>query len=1227
LRTITSEDLKLLSRGNDKPFTSFVDALVRAQGFVYGVADAEILTNLRTHVPDAGVDTQVRQAVPNEETGYFQVPSCWQYKARLFKDVKNQLKAEISKEYTRSLIQQGYGYRLAICDEVPATEIAEWEAILTAEARSIDGDAHPVRIATAGQLAIWANRYPAALAGHLYRSNDLPFLCFDAWSETWKTETPHFVPIANWNTTEQQIKQHLRWSQRPLEPIVTLQGWAGVGKTRLVFEVAHGLEAGRELVCYTIDEEKATDLIYTLVNNREQRAIVIADECSAEVRAKIAKKVRGHEHRIRVICIDNSGQMLPSGSEELWLRELPNESVQAILDRNFLYVPFDRRLAYAKLSGGYIRFAAYLCRHHERMGSLDDLGVVLDLIEQDLRGRLTERDWKALYAISLVQRVGHSQDVAAELDDLCALTRLDRDSVLDSCYRLKDSPGFLAMTSRYVYVTPEIIAQIALQQAWQRFASLNPHEFLQKFPASLLSSFQSRVRQSGSEEVRRFVSGFFWNAVREMTPQQLADPQVFKQFAILVETDPERNFSVLRRLVELASVEELRATGGDHWGESETRRLLVMLSQEAAAFPQYFSDAERILRRLALVETEPQNLRNATGTWSRLFRLFLSDTAVPFPERLEILKSLAASSQREERQLVLKALSELFNERSTSVIRTSLFAGQLIPSEWKPNNREEIQQHFRSALNLLGHVLSTADAMLQEQAWDILLTALRLLLRWHLITDVQKLISEENLSEQRRAKLLEELENYLQYECNGGESTQPQCAAVQAWIAQLTPTDFVKHLKTIVAKDQWRQKRREYMGDVISPMPDLAAQLLSHPEELKRLLAFLGSPEARSAGLLGQELGMRDVKGKYLDVVIESAKQAQSTAFARSYITGLLSVSSAQAKRVNEHLDKIEASVPRAVFDLALEPYQHTDPIARTLRMVKADQLPVEFLGGLYFGKLLQSATAEELVAIFHLLIRTGNDANIGRAVDMIGSLLHDAESHWPAQFADPSVPASLWNVLEAAALSEDREDFWWREALQRCFTLDPGKAINIAVLAIADGHYHKREAGWQLLQTWADVVPEAVMNAIGSEMLDPEKGWQLLHGQRKPLFHTLPLQIVLDWVEGKGMAAARAVASHLDPPFLNGNNEPAVPELTLVVLERWGQDKEVFSNFCLAAHQLQARWGSIADNYLEDAEIAEKFLHHPSEPIRRWAEREYVLATEQARAWKVRMEEESLPK
>jgi hypothetical protein len=154
-------DFALIRGGGGEPFTHFVDALIRAHGFVHGVGEAEILTSLRANVADGGVDTQVRRAMGNDSTEFLRIPTCWQYKAMSHSDVsEDDLIRETQKHYAAKLIAQGYGYRLAICDSMVASKQTDWEEILTRAAREINPQAPEARVVTASQLASWANQYP-----------------------------------------------------------------------------------------------------------------------------------------------------------------------------------------------------------------------------------------------------------------------------------------------------------------------------------------------------------------------------------------------------------------------------------------------------------------------------------------------------------------------------------------------------------------------------------------------------------------------------------------------------------------------------------------------------------------------------------------------------------------------------------------------------------------------------------------------------------------------------------------------------------------------------------------------------------------------------------------------------------------------------------------------------------------------------------------------------------
>ena len=128
--TVNEKDFLLLRDGGGEPFTAFVDALIRAHGFVHGIGEAHILTSLRTNIPDGGVDTEVRLPMAGEPTGYLHHSTCWQYKARRYADISDKdLLSELDKHYAKKLIEIGYEYRFAICDDMPA-KLTAWEQLL-----------------------------------------------------------------------------------------------------------------------------------------------------------------------------------------------------------------------------------------------------------------------------------------------------------------------------------------------------------------------------------------------------------------------------------------------------------------------------------------------------------------------------------------------------------------------------------------------------------------------------------------------------------------------------------------------------------------------------------------------------------------------------------------------------------------------------------------------------------------------------------------------------------------------------------------------------------------------------------------------------------------------------------------------------------------------------------------------------------------------------------------
>jgi len=1205
-----------------EPFTAFVDALIRAHGFVHGIGDAQILTSLRTSIADGGVDTEVRLSMPGDPTGYLERPTCWQYKARRYADISDRdLLSELDKPYARTLIKKGYGYRLAVCDDMPPKKQTEWRDLLSAQIRIMNPDAPGAEVATASQLASWANCYPALLPAH-FGFDAGPVLYFDAWSRSTTKITPTFVPVDSWGATVSLIESHIDLTRPAKRPTVPLQGMAGVGKTRLVHEAIVRRTGMQHLVLYTCDGEDAEKVARILANDRKTRCILVADECSIVSRVNIGNILRGDTDRVRVVCIDNSGERPIGGEEELCLRQLAANDVEKVLERNFPRVSIDRRRAYSDLSGGYIRFAADLCEHDAEMVMKGHLGPGLKTVQEYYLARLPgDRERRAVEAIALLQKVGFAEGVAGELEALCELTRQSPEEIREAAAALKDAPGFVVRTTRYLYITPEIIARIAFENAWRRWIEGDPDGFLRRVPPLLLESFRSRVGRCASVEVRARMGQFFWGSVAGLRPADLANENTVEHLATLVDTDPDKYFPKMAALVAEATLDDLRESKGG-LGHRGSRRKLVWAAERLAGFPKFFTQSEAMLRRLALAETEERVGNNATGVWKELFRIQLSGSATPFSERMNLLDGLLLSEDAEERRLASGALEETLDFTGTRLVGPAVVAGQLVPPDWRPRNINEFAACLEVIIGLFDHVFEKGEDDVQERAWVTVTRHVRPLLAYRMLPALRKLLDKHAVPDRHLPAVLESIEDFLQYECGGTAEKAAEeqgCSETVAWLDVLTPKDFARRLKAIVGKDPWHHSLREENSDIPSALIPLAEELFGSEEKFETVLPYLNSTEAASGALVGDALARLDTGGLKMDGVLTTAARASSNAFARGYIGRLLLVSPELAPRVNEWIDRLEKESPVLAFFVALAAYEHSHPLARTLRMIRSGAIPVQSLQHFIVGVLLDRMTSEELSTVLDALGGAGDTESLHIAIDFVG---HCVQKQRPF---DATEREAMWRALEFSAPAEDRADYWWTRALQTFSTDSPERACDVAILGLTGKDYEKARHAWSTLALLARSHPEIVMDKIGPVMLDRAHRWRF--GMKVPggLFHSMPVEIVGRWLEKAGIDGARVIAGHLPSPSLDAEGRPLIHSLTEFVLTTWGDDEEVFGRFAASTHHLQLYTGDMALAHRREAERARPMLTHPIRAIRRWAENEVVIGETQARQWDLRNEEQDI--
>ncbi|MFM7887676.1 MAG: hypothetical protein ACKPCM_13520, partial [Pseudanabaena sp.] len=473
----------------------FVDALIRAEAFASGIPQTQISTNLRTNIGDQGVDTEVKQAILSTFIGSPSTPSCWQYKAMAYATVNDDdLREEIKKTnkrnhtaYVQQLIKTGYSYYFCICDDMPAVKRAEWENILNEEIRLINYSAPTSVVLTASHLAVWANSFPSIII-RFFTPNLDNFLHLKSWGQSITSLTSRYSEVLAWNPIKQRILEHVLFDKPCRIVNISIQGEAGVGKTRFVYEALLSITGLENLVVYTTDTS-AKEIARTLANSDSLRAILVADECLPKTRMELIDILRGCTDRVRMISIDNSGERPSTGAEEPWLQRIPEDIVEAILQQNFPSVLPDRVRAYVELSKGFVRLAADLCSRDLEIAAKSSFQPILPDIKTYLTIRLSEEERKIINAISLLRKVGFREDVKHELDYLCQIIGIERSRVIGVSSRLKDAPGFISFAGRYLYITPEIIAKVAFEDAWRYWIESDPTSFLEKIPSQIFEPF------------------------------------------------------------------------------------------------------------------------------------------------------------------------------------------------------------------------------------------------------------------------------------------------------------------------------------------------------------------------------------------------------------------------------------------------------------------------------------------------------------------------------------------------------------------------------------------------------------------------------------------------------------------------------------------------------------------------------------------------------------------
>lgn len=1211
MASLSGRHIQLLSGGGGEPFAHFMDELLHAEAACGGLAPSEVDCQIRVNIADGGVDARVRSAVPDDRSGWLGVPTCWQYKSVETADLTEAgVREEIKKSEVARLIKKGHAFRLAVRGDITPEKIADLEQKLLDEAQKIDPQAEPPRIIAQAAIATWANRF----LGLRFRLLGLPIIALDLrqWETRATALTPQYEPVPDWANVAQSILQHVDLSRDPARPCLSVQGSAGVGKTRLVYEVLSGASHLHGLVVYAESESEALNLARAAATADSDAMILVADECSLETRMLMNEALQGARSCVRVICIDNTGHRFADEAGEIWLEQIDSTVLLKVLERNFPQVPGERRFQYADLAGGFIRIAADLCLNDNALSATGNPASVARDVQSYLDWRIPDREMrKVLEAISLFSKIGWKGDVGGELEALASVTGITVADFRESVSVLKDAPGFVVVAGRYWYVTPRLIAHYCFARACERWVVHAPAEFLEKIGPALATNFLARARELGSEEVRRTLADYFRDWVSRLAPADLLDTDAIRTLAALVEMSPGDLLPRLRGLIENASEAELLGLKGDWvhegWGG---RRTIVWLVERLASFPEYFSDAQAILLRLAINETEPNIGNNATATWTALFRIGWSGSAASFPDRLDVLRTHLQSDDDSVFQLALQALGEVFEGRALKTIGPALIGGRVRPASWRPADASEGRACWDGAVRLLFECAELPGAR-GEAATGLVIKLSRRLLEHGALPELRTFFEANPAT---RAELLNSADGFIEWEDRRtgetSEDWQQYVGEVRQWREQQEPKDYSGRLRTLLTRSPWESKVVDAEGRASEELRLLARESIDDAELLRAELPWLASDAARGAGAFGYVLGVEDESASLFPYLWESALETGSADLVREYVRARAAKHSDPPEGLLVGFDDLQAKHPFLAFELIRVAGHWLDGVSRTVALVRDSGIPPTALSALAYGlgpRYVEPAEASEILEFLGREASKGDAQAAGAALEFAAAAMEGPASERLSPVLElPAVREAVASALLAAnAPTQDGEAWRWAKVLAGYARLAPRQAAEIACRAMGERSLYLDRQATQVLSSLAEDDAQLVMNVFGDWLLDPERSISAKVRTYRGVVQALPSDVVVAWI-GDDVERARVIARHLPPPFLSKEGKPVVPDVLAHVLTAFESDDQTFGNFLAGVHGGgEGSFGNAEKRLLAEAEAARPFLTHQLRRVQEWADHE----------------------
>ena len=483
--------------------------------------------------------------------------------------------------------------------------------------------------------------------------------------------------------------------------VVRLVGLSGVGKTRLVqvlFDERVGEDALEPSLAWYSNigdspDPQPVELVTRLIAERT-RAIVVVDNCGADLHRRLGEIVRVDSSRVSVLTIEyDIRDDEPEGTEVFRLAPSSDELMELLLSRRFPALSQVDRRTIAGFSGGNARVATAIASTVGRDETISGLRDE-ELFERLFRQR-RDGDHEALLEIAEACSLVYSFDSEVTESNDCELAVLgplvgrgSRD-LFRGVAELLDR-DLVQRRGKWRAVLPHAIANRLAAQALRKTPSGLLKAQLVEGPSSrLLKSFARRLGYlHESEEAAALVTEW-------LSPEGL--------LGNATELDEFRRAMFLT-VAPVAPECALAAMERADWDDVDTGLFgrdteFVSLLHSIAYDPALFDRCADLLAEIALRGGE--SLLNAgQGAFKSLFSIMLSGTHATLEQRVAVATRLLASPDEVRQELGILALEQALETSHFSSLHSFEFGARSRDYGWRPDGPKAIDLWYESWIGL-----------------------------------------------------------------------------------------------------------------------------------------------------------------------------------------------------------------------------------------------------------------------------------------------------------------------------------------------------------------------------------------------------------------------------------------------------------------------------------------------------------------------------------------------